>query len=231
MFEQMLIAINDMMQTESGLAFIGCFFWGCISTLLSPCHLASIPLLVSYAAGQKMTMTPRNASAYSILFSLGLFAALFVIGGVCTLLGRMLGDMPDWIYAATGLLLIAMGIQRLRRKSCNIPYDSLFSRNLSGYTGAFLLGLMYGVLSGVCTFGFLAPMLAVITYQHRIAAGIAMAAVFGLGHCTPIIAAGCGFGLVQTHYLHYSDAIRTVSSIVIIAIGLYFLLPSSFFGL
>lgn len=218
----MLIAVNDMMLEGFGLSLLGCYLWGIISTLLSPCHLASIPLLISYAAGQDMTMTPHHAARYAVLFSLGLFAAVFFVGGACTLLGRMLGDVPGWVYAAVGLILVYMGIQRFRR-GCDIAYGKLFRCRLSGCQGAFLLGLLYGILSGACTFGFLAPMLTVITQQQQLFKGIAMTVVFACGHCTPIVAAGSGFGLAETRYLVYTDRIRTLSGFVIVAIGLSFI--------
>lgn len=218
--EEMLIAVNDMMLEGFGLALIGCYLWGIISTLLSPCHLASIPLLISYTAGQGMT--PQHAARHAALFNLGLFVAVFIVGGACALLGRMLGDVPGWIYAAVGLILVYMGMQRFRR-GCDIAYGKLFRRRLSGCRGAFWLGLLYGILSGACTFGFLAPMLTVITQQQQLFKGLAMTVVFALGHCTPIVAAGCGFGLAETRYLACADRIRTLSGFVIVAIGLYFI--------
>lgn len=218
----MLIAVNDMMLEGFGLSLIGCYLWGIISTLLSPCHLASIPLLISYAAGQGMTITPQHAARYAVLFSLGLFAAVFIIGGVCALLGRMLGDVPGWVYAAAGLILVYMGLQRFRR-GCDIAYGKLFRRRLSGCRGAFLLGLLYGILSGACTFGFLAPMLTVIIQQQQLFKGLAMTVVFALGHCTPIVAAGCGFGLAETRCLACADRIRALSGFVITAIGISFI--------
>lgn len=220
--DEFLIRINDMMQDHLLLAFAGCYVWGIVSTLLSPCHLASIPLLVSYIAGQPITMTPRHAGQYSALFSLGLFAAIFVVGSVCAVLGVMLGDVPVWIYAAAGALLIHIGVRRFRA-GCNIAYWTIFEQTLNGYRGAFLLGLIYGVLSGACIFGFLAPMLILILEEHQIARGIAMTVIFGLGHCTPIILAGCGMGIVETRYLKKEWLIRPLSAIVIVAIGVFFL--------
>lgn len=56
---------------------------------------------------------------------------------------------------------------------------------------AFLLGLAYGVLSGSCTFGFITPILAIITIEFL------FILLFGIGHCTPIAVAGSDAALVR----------------------------------
>jgi cytochrome c-type biogenesis protein len=63
--------------------------------------------------------------------------------------------------------------------------------------GAFVLGLAYGVLSGSCTFGFIAPILAVITVQQQVATGILFITLFALGHCLPIVIAGSSTAMVR----------------------------------
>lgn len=78
------------------LAAVGCFAWGVISALFSPCHLASIPLIVGYVGGQEKMIPPRQAGVYSILFTTGLFITIAVVGTVCALLGRMLGDVGSY---------------------------------------------------------------------------------------------------------------------------------------
>ena len=82
MLENLLITINDFIQDEFWLSMLGCFAWGIVSTLLSPCHLASIPLLVCYVASQPISTKPRRAAGYAVCFSGGLFAAVFCVGGI-----------------------------------------------------------------------------------------------------------------------------------------------------
>lgn len=48
MFAESTLAINEWMSHGGGLAFAGSFFWGMVSVLLSPCHMASIPPLIAY---------------------------------------------------------------------------------------------------------------------------------------------------------------------------------------
>ena len=50
--DEILISITNWLQAGPAVALPGAFLWGMVSVLLSPCHLASIPLLIAYVAGQ-----------------------------------------------------------------------------------------------------------------------------------------------------------------------------------
>ena len=208
-------------------AMVGCFLWGIVSTIFSPCHLASIPLLVSYAAGQKMQVHPRNAVGYAICFSFGLFLAIALLGIICALLGTMLGDVPRWIPILIGIFLICMGVQTALRKNCDIAYGLLFKYTFTGYSGAGLLGLLYGFLSGVCTFGFLAPVLSLITIQQKFLQGIVMTFFFAAGHCLPIAVIGSGVSFFDVHgYTRASTYLKKGACVLIILFGIYFIISA-----
>jgi cytochrome c-type biogenesis protein len=83
-------------------AVLGCFLWGVVSVLFSPCHLASIPLMIGYVAGQGRVVQGREAAGYASLFSLGLFISIALVGIACSLLGKMLGDIPPPVGVACG---------------------------------------------------------------------------------------------------------------------------------
>ena len=70
MMDEILISITHWLQASPAVAMPGAFLWGMVSVLLSPCHMASIPLLIAYVAGQKMIPTPRQAVRYAILFAI-----------------------------------------------------------------------------------------------------------------------------------------------------------------
>jgi len=157
MLTTFFLTINDWITGATALAALGCFLWGMVSVLFSPCHLASIPLVVAYVAGQEQALKPRQAAHYAILFTAGLFITIAVIGIVCALLGRMLGDVGSYWQIVVGLVLIWVALGMIGVEKCNLSGSRLHQLNVKGLRGAFLLGLAYGVLSGSCTFGFIAP--------------------------------------------------------------------------
>jgi cytochrome c-type biogenesis protein len=105
---------------------------------------------------------------------------------------------------------------------------SLMARlRVKGLGGAFLLGLAYGVLSGSCTFGFIAPILAIITIQQKIATGILFIVLFGIGHCIPIAVAGSSAALVRrvlenSRFQQGGMWFRRVAGVAIAGLGIYF---------
>lgn len=194
--DQVLLTINAWISSGSYIAALGCLAWGMVSVALSPCHLASIPLIVTYVAGQEVAVKPRQAAQYAFAFTGGLFITIAMVGLICSLLGLMLGDIGSWWTILVGAVLIWVALDMLGVQACSMS-GSLMSRlKVKGAGGAFILGLAYGVLSGSCTFGFIAPILAIITVQQELASGLLYIMLFGLGHALPIAFAGSSTALV-----------------------------------
>jgi cytochrome c-type biogenesis protein len=229
MFAGFFITINSWMTGGSAIALLGCFLWGMVSVLFSPCHLASIPLIVAYVAGQEAAINPRRAAWYAGVFTLGLFLTISLIGVVCAWLGRMFGDVGVWWQVLVGGLLVWVALGMLGVQICSISGSLLYRLNFRGIHGAFGLGLAYGVLSGSCTFGFIAPILAIVTVGQKFITGIGMMTLFALGHCIPIAIAGTSTALVRRLIENGSWQgaglwFRRGASVVIGLLGLYFII-------
>lgn len=197
MLEAFFLTINEWIAGGAMIAALGCFVWGMISVVFSPCHLASIPLIVAYVGGQQEILKPRRASYYSVAFTIGLFITIALIGIICALLGRMLGDVGNYWQILVGLVLVWVALGMFGVEKCSMSGSLLYRLNLKGVFGAFMLGLAYGVLSGSCTFGFIAPILAIITVQQKVATGILFILLFAVGHCLPIVVAGSSTAVVR----------------------------------
>ena len=227
MLNETTLAINEWMSHGGALAYAGSFFWGMVSVLLSPCHMASIPLLISYVAGQKIIPPPRMAARFAVLFAVGIFITIMVVGLICATAGRMLGDVGPWWQAAVGVILLWVAWTLSRPPQCSATGNVLSRFQIQGARGAFILGLAYGFLSGVCTFGFIAPILGLITMQEKMVTGIVMLVLFGIGHCLPLIV--CGMFSARTMGLLHSHAgqkmvmaMRKLAAVVIAGLGVYF---------
>jgi cytochrome c-type biogenesis protein len=226
--DQLFLAINSWMSQGLLLGGLGCFLWGMVSVLFSPCHLASIPLMVSYVAGQNQLVEGRRAVLYAVLFTLGLFTTIAVIGIVCSLLGRMFGDVGPYMSMVVGVILVWVALDIWGVASCSLANGLLARIRLKGLTGALILGLAYGILSGSCTFGFIAPILAIITIQQKVTTGLLFIILFGLGHCIPIAIAGSSAALVKrildnSAWQQGSHLFRRLAGVCIGGLGLYFI--------
>lgn len=234
MFDAFFLTVNTWMTSGSTVAYVGSFAWGMISVLFSPCHLASIPLMVAYVAGQESALNPKRAGLYAGAFTSGLFITIALIGLICAWLGRMLGDVGLWWQVLVGAVLIWVAMGMLGVQACQLSGTLLYRMKFRGLHGAFALGLAYGLLSGSCTFGFIAPILAVITVQQEWASGVLMMLLFALGHCLPIVIAGSSTAavrkLTENHLWHGTgNWFRKGAGMMIALLGGYFIL-SPFVG-
>jgi len=226
--DQIFLTINAWMTQGLLLGALGCFLWGMVSVLFSPCHLASIPLIVSYVAGQNQIVAGKKAALYAVVFTLGLFITIAVIGVICAMLGRMLGDVGPYMSIAVGAILVWVSLDILGVAKCSMSSGLMAKIKVKGLFGALVLGLAYGVLSGSCTFGFIAPILAIITVQQKILTGIVFILLFGIGHCIPIALAGSSTALVKrflanSAWQQGSGIFRKLAGVCIGALGIYFI--------
>ncbi|HBI14064.1 MAG TPA: cytochrome C biosynthesis protein [Desulfobulbaceae bacterium] len=225
----LFLAINEWMSGGILLAAFGCFAWGMVSVLFSPCHMASIPLIIAYVGGQHAIISGRQAIPFAVLFTTGLFITIALVGVICILLGRMLGDVGPYWTIFLGAILLWVAFDMLGIAKCGLPGGFLSKLQLKGLAGAFVLGLAYGVLSGSCTFGFIAPILAIITVQEKIITGIILLLLFALGHCLPIVIAGSSAAVVRrllgnSSFRQSGTWFRKGAGILIGVLGIYFIM-------
>ena len=189
--------LSDGLNGAPWLAVLAAAGWGVASLVLSPCHLASIPLVVGFIAERKDT-TPRQAFGYALLFALGILVSIAAVGGMTAAAGRMLGDVGTWANYAVAAVLLVVGLHLLG--VVPLPWDHVPSLpRYQGKAAALLLGLIFGIALGPCTFAYLAPVLGVIFGVARTQPGFAVLLLlaYGIGHCTLIVAAGASAERVQ----------------------------------
>lgn len=225
---EVFLTINAWMNQGIILGGIGSFLWGMVSVLFSPCHLASVPLIVAYVAGQNHEVVGCKATLYAVVFTTGLFITIAVIGVVCSVLGRMLGDVGPYWNIAIGALLIWVALDMLGVAKCSMSGGLMARLTIKGVPGAFVLGLAYGVLSGSCTFGFIAPILAIVTVQAKIFTGITFILLFAIGHCLPIAVAGSSTAVVKrllgsSGWQQGGQVFRRIAGGLIAVMGGYFI--------
>lgn len=193
MIDSLVASISAAFATPSALAFGAAVLWGLLSVLLSPCHLGAIPLIVAYINNGKRP-DRRRAFGYSFLFAMGLLVMLAVIGVVTSLAGRLLGDIGPTarIIVAIFLVLCGLWLMDVPPFSRLTPSFSVKQGGLRGPIGALILGLVYGVILGPCSFAFLAPMLGFVfaAGSAEVAYGASLMAFYAIGHTTAIVVAG-----------------------------------------
>lgn len=229
MLNNIFMTINGWMMGDLLLAAVGCLLWGVVSVALSPCHIASIPLIVSYVAGQERALETKDAALCAVIFSIGLFITIATLGIICSLLGSMLGQVSPYWTVLVGALLIWIALDMWGVAKCSVSGSLMGRIKIKGLVGALVLGLAYGILSGSCTFGFIAPILAIISVQQKVLIGIVYIVLFGIGHCIPIAIAGSSTAkvmkLLESSTFHEGSLwFRKCAGLVIAVLGLYFII-------
>ena len=190
MLQELLTQLNAALTQSLLVALVGAFLWGVISILLSPCHLASIPLLIGFLTSQGKSGS-RRAFQLSLLFSLGILASIALIGTITALAGRLLGDLGRIGNTAVALVFLVFGFYLMDLLPLRWSVPGMPTR-FHGALGALVFGSLFGVGLGPCTFAFMAPVLGVVFARagSNPGGGLGLLGAFALGHCGVIIAAG-----------------------------------------
>lgn len=203
--EQLFTALSRAVEGSAALALSAAFVWGVLSILLSPCHLASIPLIVEFI-DQQGRMTTRRAFTVSLLFSVGILITIAVIGVMTAAAGRMLGDVGRWGNYGVAVIFFVVGLYLLDAIRIPMPGAAQPGVKREGMLAAFILGLVFGVALGPCSFAYMAPLLG-MTFRlasTNLPYGILLLVLYGLGHCGVIVLAGTFTGAVQ-RYLDWNE--------------------------
>ncbi len=196
--EQLFTALNHAVEGSPALALAAAAAWGVLSIILSPCHLASLPLIVGFISGQGQ-LTTRRAFWTATLFAVGILVTIAAIGAITAAAGRMLGDVGRFgnYFVAVIFLLVGLHLLGVIPAPWSAPGQVGLKRK--GLFAAFILGLVFGIALGPCTFAYMAPILAV-TFKVADTAPFYAAALllaYGVGHCAVIVAAGTATEWVQ----------------------------------
>ncbi|HOK39738.1 MAG TPA: cytochrome c biogenesis protein CcdA [bacterium] len=185
-----LYLLSEAILKNDYYSFFASFLWGIIGVIFSPCHIASIPLIIAFIAGFSENKKIKNAFWYSLLFSIALFLSILFLGLISSLFGRILINLGNILKYIVGIILIIVSLHLFGILNFYFLNFEKIQTNKKGAVGAFLLGLTYGLISSPCTFGFLAPILAIITLEKNFMRGIILIIFFGIGQCIPILIAG-----------------------------------------
>jgi cytochrome c-type biogenesis protein len=206
--EKVFSALTHAVGGTPGLALAAAFLWGVLSILLSPCHLASIPLIVGFI-GQQGRLSVKRAFFISLVFALGILASIAAIGVGTALAGHLLGDLGRWTnYVLAGIFFV-VGLYLL--EVIPLPWSGPGGMGVKrkGLLGALVLGLLFGLALGPCTFAYLAPMLG-LTFKLAATSfpyGVLLLTMYGVGHCSVIVAAGTSSEAVQ-RWLNWNEGSR-----------------------
>jgi cytochrome c-type biogenesis protein len=223
-----LDALAGGLSAAPALALAAALGWGVASVLLSPCHLAGIPLIVGFLVSSEKAPGTGRAALLSLTFGVGVLVTIGLIGAITAALGGVVGEVGAAATYAVAAVFLVMGLELLG--VIQLPELRLrrAARTGGGAWSALLLGLAFGVALGPCTFAFLAPVLAAgfATATASPMLGVSLVLAFGVGHSAVIAGAGSSAGLVQ-RVLDFDArsrvllVLRRVAGVLVLVGGVY----------
>ncbi|MFY9143096.1 cytochrome c biogenesis CcdA family protein [Sulfuricurvum sp.] len=218
-----------LLETHGALVFAGAFSVGAL-TSIAPCSIISVPLLVGSALGMSSHLTARERVVFTYLFSLlfafGVTVSFSILAYMVAKMGYFFSVAPLEAYIAGAIAAIAIGLYSLGILPEVIDKSRWMSRLITlRYVGAFLIGMLFGLVSTPCAS---APLVAIITVASNAPDWYAYALVltFALGHSLLLLAAGVSVGFAQSVASSSTIALMTgwitkLFSFALIGIGVY----------
>jgi cytochrome c-type biogenesis protein len=227
MIESIFNFLSELLYGNFWLATFSAFAWGILSIILSPCHLSSIPLIVGFLSSQGEISLKRTFNL-SLVFAFGILITIALIGGITLAMGRLMGDVGTFGNYFVAIVFFVVGLYLL--DLIRLPWDGakMSGTRFKGLLAALVLGLLFGIGLGPCTFAFMAPILGVVFQVSAtdLLLAISLLVAFSLGHAFVIVLAGTLTKKVQ-QYLNWTENskitkyIKRVCGVLVILGGIY----------
>jgi cytochrome c biogenesis protein CcdA len=223
--DSLLGNFGHLVESAPWLAFAAAFVGGLL-TASNPCVLISIPLVLAYVGGSQEATTVRRSLLYALSMVAGLAVTFTALGLAAAILGRFFGVQGRfWPYVIAGVCLF-MGLHLLDWLPWKSGFSLPFTPSSRGALGAFLLGLLFGVISTPCAVPILAVLLTFIAREGSLLYGGSLLLAYAVGHCMLVLLAGVSMGAVKgllesRRWAAANLWLRRGAGVLILLLGLY----------
>jgi len=215
--------IPNLLKETTLISFLAVYIGGVI-TSVSPCVLSVVPVMVGFIGGYSQS-SKLKAFIMSLAFVLGLGTTFALLGVIAVSMGTVFGRTGAfWYYLVAGISIV-MGLNLIGVLSFQLPTAKIVPPQIGGVFGAYLVGLIFGVVASPCATPVLVAILALVSATGKLGWGTALLFVYGLGHGLPLLLVGTFTGAVKgiSYVRRWTKNINYFSGAVLILIGLYFL--------
>jgi thiol:disulfide interchange protein DsbD len=197
-------------------------------TSLTPCVYPMIPITISIFGGRGGTSRGR-AFLLATVYVAGIAVMFGTLGTTFALLGKAFGTFlaNPWVVVPLALFFFAMAASMFGAFHLNLPatlQERLSSVGGRGFAGAFLMGLVGGLISAPCTGPPLAGILAYVATTRDAGHGFLLLATYAAGIGVPFWAIA-GFSMQLPKSGPWMNAVKSLFGIALLVAGLYYLKP------
>ncbi|WP_373540469.1 cytochrome c biogenesis CcdA family protein [Chamaesiphon sp.] len=202
---------------------VGLAFGGGIVTVLSPCILPVLPIIVG------RSLQSHRYGPIAIVG--GLIGGFAITGSLLGIVASWIPDLPDALRAVAIVILLVMGVfsifPELGYRFFHIFSIKTDSSNPIGLVGEFCLGSQLGLLWTPCAGPVLASILLLAAVQNQPIQAFGMLVVYGLGAAVPMLLFAYGGRYLGQRLLQlrsHSGTIQKIGGMMIIMTAIAMLL-------
>jgi thioredoxin:protein disulfide reductase len=192
----------------------------------SPCVYPMIPITLAIF-GVKAGTTRVRALTLASVYVFGIAVMFGVLGTACALTGMKFGAYlgSPWVVVPLAVFFATMGVSMFGAFEIALPagLQARLSRvGGRGFGGAFLMGLVGGIIAAPCTAPPLLALLAAVTKDRDPVWGFITLATYGVGVGLPLWLLAA-FSAAMPRPGVWMDWIKSVFGIVLFVAALYYL--------
>jgi len=216
----------------TGAAALGVAFLGGLVAGFGPCVLPMLPAVFGYVTGHVADAElPRGSEwrrglVLSATFVVGMALLFAGIGAAAGAIGHAI-MVGAWAYYAVAAVCVVLGLQMAGL--INLPFDAL-NRFLPatppkgrGFVGAFLFGILFGVVASPCSTPILAAIATIAAARGSAAQGAGMLFVYGLGRGVPLMLLGLASGslALMKSLSHATGVLTKIGGVALVGAAAY----------
>lgn len=200
-------------------------FLGGLLVSLTPCVYPMVAVTVS-VFGAKKTESRWTGLLLSSSFVFGIMVMFVALGLVAALTGNVFGGalQSTWVVLGISLLFVVMALSMFGAFELTLP-SGLLNRLATvggfGIRGAFVLGLVSGIVASPCTGPVLTGILAWIATTRDLVLGTLAMSAFALGLGVPFFLVGA-FAVQLPKSGRWMVAVKMGLGVVLLIVALYF---------
>lgn len=203
---------------------LGLAFAGGILTVLSPCVLPILPIVMGRSL-QSHRLGP-------LVLVAGLVGGFAVAGSLLGITAHWLTNLTNGLRTLAVATLLILGLLALvpqwsYRLFSYLPVGQWKTSHAVGLTGEFWLGTQLGLLWTPCAGPVLGAILVLAAANHQIAGAFAFLLAYGVGAAVPLLAIAYGGRRLSQSFLrlrHHSAALQRIGGGMIILTAIAILL-------
>ncbi len=198
--EALFMTIEQAIATNPAWAFVLTFLAGVVVSF-TPCVYPVIPLTLGFI-GARSAGSRWKGFSLSLVYVLGMAMTYACLGAFAALSGKLFGRVGSHplSYFVIGNICLLLGLSMLgviKLPEIRLATPGAVARR-GGYLGAFIVGVISGLIVGPCTAPVLATILVYVGTKQNLLYGFGLLFVFGYGVGFLLILLGTFTGLLAS---------------------------------